>query len=225
MNNKEISALFNRIFYSQWLCSVPKDSLAIIKTPPKGLNLVDRTYRKDTGERYLGIDITCEITSGNEAGIIELLSGGMPVTIDMEMFLDCEIDVPETASLSTASIAEIVYNLGQLTILDHANMVSIYNDVVAYINHVDAKSRLNLHAIELPPEEDMDAFRYLVELIEPAVQQMMACAIGDSAASALKAITRSNQMLVDIVKKQVIFNGGPRDTTLHVNTSPFDFHN
>lgn len=228
--NSDISDLVKRIFNSSWLCLISKECLSLIDNIPAeiDLNVYPVSYWGG-GEFSTGV-IRTE-TCKNKAGIIDMLYRNSRITKDMEVNLSQNLIRPDRVYLSTATIAEIMYANGDLTLLNAIDSVAIHSDIGTYLDQVSQKRIYEPH-YQPPPQEDIDAFTKLYNMLDTMSYEYLRDGAGESALAKLTKMSRTTAVGVNLEElHKVTLNGRDRSASVSVGLSfptgrnPFDFSN
>ena len=229
MHTKEdFSDLVKRIFNSAWTCLVSKECMSLIDNIPTELDIgVYPVGYWGGGEFSTGV--TRIEKSTNEAGIIDMLYRNSRITKDMELNLSKNLIQPDRVYLSTATIAEIMYANGDVTLINAIDSVAIHADIGSYLEQVSNRKLFEPH-YQPPPQEDIDAFTKLYNMLDTMSYEYLKDGAGESALAKLMQLSRTTAVGVNIVDTpNVTLNG--RNTMATVSAglnfptghNPFDF--
>lgn len=200
--------LVDNLFDKLWLCQADKECFAMLRNPPKEINLTTRQVQE-----FGHIDqprIQRIESNPNMDGIIEMLANSPRSTQDMEERPEMNLIRPDKGQLSTSNIAEILFRGGSLTILDPINTVEIHRDIQCYLDALDQKRAYEPH-FHSPPEEDLQAFKKLRNMLESMAHMYAHTGTGNSALAMLMNIARETTHVVKEGDQQVVNLNGFND--------------
>lgn len=228
--NSDISDLVKRIFNSSWLCLISKECLSLIDNIPAEINI--NVYPvNDWGGGEFSTGVIRTETCKNEAGIIDMLYKNSRITKDMEVNLSKNLIRPDKVYLSTATIAEIMYLNGDLTLLNAVDSVAIHADIGTYLNQISHKRIYEPH-YQPPPQADIDAFTKLYNMLDTMSYEYLQAGAGESALAKLTQMSRTTAVGINLEEShKVTLNGRDRSASVSVGLNfptgrnPFDFSN
>jgi hypothetical protein len=168
----DINELVGRIFKERFLCETTKLSLSILQDLPKESDVYEilkpatETFNHITGVTRIEIN-------NNTDNLIDLVFGVSRNNVGEAFNRFKNNDAIEQTVLSTAQLAELVYNKGSVTIVNAMDTIVIYELIEQYINEIKNKTYLDM-LYTPPPEEDMKAFINLYNLLYPIAKQQIA---------------------------------------------------
>ena len=224
-STNELQAILGRLFDLPWLCETTKVCLSLLQEVPETLDIFVTTspaigsYKDVTGV------VRTEVCS-NEDGIIEMLYGVSRKNVGEEYQSFVNVTPIERTYLSTASLAELVYRRGSVTLVNAADAVAIYEDISRYLVILTEKQATEPH-YQPPPIEDINAFKALLALIEKIAIPYSIMNLGETPFAQLKRLmsgTASGN--VDAEKAKLTLDGNTGNSQLGslYQDSPYKFN-
>lgn len=184
---KEDETLVNKLFDHRYLVETTKVCLSLLQDVPEIEDLFV-TPTPAVGSYKTANGVFRNETCSNEQGILEMLMGVSRKTIGEGYQAFVNVNPIERTNLSTASLAELIYRKGSVTLLNPADAVVIHSDVSRYLLMLTDKQLYEPH-FNPPPIEDINAFQVLQSLIEQLASQYTGMGVGETAMAKLLQLT------------------------------------
>lgn len=167
MNEHDLKPLIEKLFYKPYDCLITVDNLALLHKP-SAVKTLQRDYVPQTSGPIDMPQVQVTYNNPNEAAIIAMLENGPTMTLDMENNMETDFNVygPEPSTLTVSSIAEILYLNGDVSIVHPEVIEGMHADICAYLSSINYHRQRSPHYTP-PPQEDIDAFQKLANIIEP----------------------------------------------------------
>lgn len=195
---KEIADVVEKLFKPSWRCSVAREYLSMLREVP------DQLECEKPPELLSGYHpdnrVTRTETNPNMQGIIELLYGVPHFTADMHKHKELNLLGPQIAQICIADIAEVVYRRGQVELLNPRDSVEIHETVGMYLKQIDHLKVYDPH-YKSPPEEDIEAFRKLFNMLDNFSRRYISQGLGNSPMAVLETLMRKTLTVARTVDK------------------------
>lgn len=161
MNLKEA---VEKVFNKRWDVESTKISLSLLDKYAENEEIISTVV---TEGNYGGLLDGCVCTESHPGGslILDLVYGRSRVEAGEHFNRLMNQTIIQTAHLSTAEIAELLYLKGSLTLVNPKDAIEIYDDVINYLDTIEWQRSRRFGYVP-PPEEDIEAFSVLVNMIE-----------------------------------------------------------
>lgn len=187
MNNKDLQNNYvAKLFDPRYTCEITKVNKSILDSKAVNFTQSPADHVTYNSGSYListpGVTVT-EINR-NDEGIQDMLLGRSRSTTGEEFYANANVIAVDLIKLSAASIADILYNHGSVSLVNSLDSVSIYNDINSYIGLIGERSASEPH-YQPPPEEDINCFKALRDMLASMATNYMSIGKGDSIMSKL----------------------------------------
>lgn len=162
--NSDYVAVVNRLFDKTYHCELTKVSLSLLNKAPIDPEEI-KSLLGDTGTMRLPDGTMVSEANSNQQGLIDMLFKSSRYGLGDEWNQRYNVNQIEQTNLSAASIAELVYMRGSITLVRSTDSVVIHSDIIEYLSMLEQKSIYEPH-FRAPPTEDIAAFKTLLSLIE-----------------------------------------------------------
>ncbi len=216
-------ALVNKLFNSQWVCELTKLSYSILldydkESKVEQLNIRPRNeYNFNNGVKIVEEYKNCD-------GLLDMLYGVSRSNTGETYHSYFNINPIEQTYLSTAKLAELVFKKGSVTLVNPIDSVAIYDDISSYLHFIE-EGMLSYHYFKTPPEDDLNAFKTLLSLIENMAYEFKDRNLGESPFIKLKRLGTATATGI-VTKEKLLLDGNNNQSILLNNytKSPYEFN-
>lgn len=215
---EESTRLVDRLFEIQYRCELTKVDLAILYSAPIEFQYTDPKVSLSGSHLTAISGVTVTEINRNQEGVQDMLLGRSRNSLGEEFYKVCNVTPLQYANLPVSSMAEILYCKGSVSLINPLDSVSIYTDIGNYLTHLKERILLEPHFIP-PPQEDIDAFTELYNIIENLAVTYINMGKGNNSLAALKNLIITTSSGLAQKENKIHFNG--RDKKAVVNDTNY----